>query len=911
MVSKCTDLKIKEVFKNDTLIIDGRNWNPGLLFSQLTSFKFLNELSLREFVFDELSIIELSKAIAALSIEKLSIIECDFNEEMAALFIVPPSVRSIHLEKLNLSSNGLKIILNKLDPSVESITISACYKNEKKKHLLSFSKFSSLKQIGIDKESIGVTNIYHLLRSLLTTSLESITLRQFNLDASKINSILKEFTVRYGKSFTSRMKVFEVGTFSSDLTSNNKLLRRLLSFENLRILSCQFHGELVDFYIDSLPPRLEQFTLRGAIINIKINQEPIYNQSILSAYSLTHLTVNNNFEEFPIYLFHLKNLEYLDIYDLYCDKIPIPTVFQFSSSLKHLIIQSAHLFPFLPNFDKQFKIIETVEIHFRNFNDTLYDLEKLFTNPTLKALRINFHLDDTNNLQFKYNLKYECLLEELELRGVSWKFICHLLDKLSFPRLKKINFSFKRGVYDLYEVLYKLQTLAELTNLSIGGGDVRWEFGKKVLFMFKNLISFNWAYDDIDEIELDHLMLGMPKLQSLYFPTWENNELFLQQPAINIRYLHLPDSVIELNKTTWINLLKNLPNLVQLRNCSKYDSIVEDGITASDLAYYLKVLKEYFKTEFQFKIRYDCLPILYLKGDVRLLKLVRNKSKELKVYLNEILPLSIFGIFTKQLFTIEIEKYFTTINFSLLMKFFKFIYELEIENEQDIVFVKSVLLDGKSGRLTEETDFSLPNFYNLLLKYLIGCTKVNLEVEHLEFLIHFFKTNKQHGFEKIIEFFKTFFISLSTTDGNLQLIDKEMFCFFSSHLLAPSFCFFFDKIKNKELGEREKKFIPIDFNSIADDLKRLEPDQYQELSVRFKDFLIEFTNVSFIESFSNILKKILIPEAKCAICYESLFSEECKFFKVGTINCHLYHKSCLNKWLDSKKKCPHCCQVIA
>ncbi len=148
-------------------------------------------------------------------------------------------------------------------------------------------------------------------------------------------------------------------------------------------------------------------------------------------------------------------------------------------------------------------------------------------------------------------------------------------------------------------------------------------------------------------------MLGMPKLQSLHFPTWNNNELLLQQPAINIRYLHLPDSVIELNKTTWINLLKNLPNLVQMRNCSKYDSIV-DEITAGDLAYYLKVLREYFKSELLFKIQYDCLPVLLLKKKHNY-EMVRSKSKQLVVYLNGIFPLNTFGKLVDQLFMIEFE----------------------------------------------------------------------------------------------------------------------------------------------------------------------------------------------------------------------------------------------------------------
>ena len=912
LISQCSDLQIKEQYsglnsKDNTLIIDGHNLDPGSLFSQMTSFKFLNELSLRKFVFDEISVKELSKVMSPLSIKKLSLIQCDFNEVMASLFSIPPSVRSIHLEELNLSSRGIEITLSELDPSVESITISACYTNERKKTIQSFSKFTSLKQIDIDKESIGSPNIYHSLSSLATASLESIKLRQFRLNATEIISIINEWTDKYGKSFADNLRVIEWGRFYCNFFYNNQLLQQLLSFDKLRILSCEFYDEHLDFSTNALPLSLEKLNLKDAIIDIEINQEPIFKQNILSAYHLTHLTVNNNFDEFPSHLFNMKSLEYLDLYGIYCHKMPISTEFQSFPPLKHLIIQSEHLAPFMLNFDKNFKVIERLEISFRNHQDTFNDLEILFTNSTLKALKLEFFINDLSNFHFKSNQKCECSFEELELQHVSWKFICLLLDKLTFPRLKKLNFHFKRAAHDLHVVLYKLQTLTELASLSFEG-DVEWEFGEKVPFIFKNLTSFNLGFYGPNAIELDHLLLGMPKLQSLFLPTWQDNELLLQQPVISIRYLYLPMSVDEFEKTAWINFLKNLPNLVQLRNCSK-KSIVEDGITTDDLIYYLKILKKYFKNELQFKIEYDCLPVLLLERDAKLLKLVRNKSKELVVYLNEIFPLGAFGILAKQLFTIEFEMFVSSINFPLLIKFFKLLNELGIERQPDAIFVKGILIDAWHGRFTETTDFSLGNFNNKLLSYLIEHTKMSLSMVHLEFLIKFYKTNKRYNFPTVIEFARKVFISPSNVDGKPQLIDNEMFSFFSSYLLASTFRPFFDKIIQKELSEKEKKFLPIDYESIGDDLKKLEPEQYEKLSAYFKDFLIKLTNESFIESFTNILKKILIPETKCAICFESLFSEECKFFNAGITDCHLYHKSCLEKWLSANNKCPHCREV--
>ena len=914
LISKCSDLQIKEVYqgfdyKDGGLIIESCNLDPDLLFSQLSSIKFLNELSLREFVFDEVSVKEFSKAISVLPVKKLSLIQCDFNEEMANLFSVPPSVKSIHLEQLNLSSNGIEIILSKLDPSVESITISACYVNEKKKHPQSFSKFSSLKQIDIDKRSIGGSNVYNSLRSFTTSSLESIKLRQFNLDASEINSVFKEWAGKYGKSFTDNLKVFELSTFRYNFIDSNELVRQLLSFANLESLFCKFNGDDIYFNLAALPPKLEKLDLEGAVINIKTNQESIFNQNILSAYHLTHLTVNNNFDEFPSHLFNMKSLEYLDLYGIYCHKMPISTEFQSPSSLKHLVIQAKHLSPFFSNFDKHFNAIERLEISIRNYKHIFNDLEKLFTNSTLKALKLEFRFDDLSNLYFKSNQKCVCLIEELELKWVSWEFICHLLDKFSFLQLKKINFLFKWKTYDLYEVLNKLQTLTKLTSISFEG-NTDWKFDKKLPFMFNNLVSFNFELNWFNAIELDYLILGMPKLQSLYFPTWNNNALILQQPAINIRYLHLPINVNEFSKTNWINLLKNLPNLIQLRNCYK-KSFVEDEITAGYLAYYLKILREYFKSDFQFEIQYDCLPILLLKKDSQLLKLVRNKSKELKIYLSTIFPLNTFGTFAQQLFMIEYEVFFSSINFPLLIKFLKLANELEIESRLDAMFVKGILLDEWHGRFTETTDLSLANFCSKLLNYIIRRDKISLNMEHLNFVIQLFKANKQQRFSTIVEFSKVFFISISTGGSNNRFVDSEMFCYFSSYLLAPSFRPFFDKILKNELSEKETKFLSMDYESVAENLKKLKPEQYEELSIQFKDFLIKFTNASFVESFSSLLRKILIPATKCAICFESLFSKECKFFfNSKEKECHLFHKSCLDKWLNANNKCPQCHQNI-
>ncbi len=66
----------------------------------------------------------------------------------------------------------------------------------------------------------------------------------------------------------------------------------------------------------------------------------------------------------------------------------------------------------------------------------------------------------------------------------------------------------------------------------------------------------------------------------------------------------------------------------------------------------------------------------------------------------------------------------------------------------------------------------------------------------------------------------------------------------------------------------------------------------------FKDILIELCDDSFVDSLITVLHAILIPEMKCAICWDLLLMKSVNFFKSGEGNCHLFHKDCLSRSLE-------------
>ncbi len=69
----------------------------------------------------------------------------------------------------------------------------------------------------------------------------------------------------------------------------------------------------------------------------------------------------------------------------------------------------------------------------------------------------------------------------------------------------------------------------------------------------------------------------------------------------------------------------------------------------------------------------------------------------------------------------------------------------------------------------------------------------------------------------------------------------------------------------------------------------------------YTDENIEMTNLDF----SNYIIPIDINEEECVICFDNLDEQ----YKVKMINCnHIFHKECINKWLNVKRTCP-CCRT--
>ena len=64
---------------------------------------------------------------------------------------------------------------------------------------------------------------------------------------------------------------------------------------------------------------------------------------------------------------------------------------------------------------------------------------------------------------------------------------------------------------------------------------------------------------------------------------------------------------------------------------------------------------------------------------------------------------------------------------------------------------------------------------------------------------------------------------------------------------------------------------------------------------------VEMTNLDF----SSYVTPIDINEGKCVICFDGL--EEKEICKMVTCD-HVFHKECINQWLNVKQTCP-CCRT--
>ena len=893
-------------FEDGKLVADCFNEDSNECLIQFTTYQFINKLHLRGFVFDEENIKQFSKAICNMQIQELTLAQCDISDELISLLTLPFNLKSIRLERLNLSFKGIQSTISKLRSSLESLEIVGCLVSKlpqeeplinstSQKVSFDFSKFYHLKNIHVDNLNENFDS-YRLLLSLSWSSLERIKISCIHLSTEEWALLLDKWNETNRLVFSNTLKEFNIKIKEIEKHLLIQLIRFLFSIPCLEIISLQ----AVDWVgIDSLPPlpsSIKQLSLIPfSMIFMEDGEISFYNSKNLSL--LTHLTVNESFDTFPYYLFDLKELEYLYIWSGIFSNFSL-VANKRCDKLKHLSIQSKYLIPLLANFVNNFPVIERLNVLGADSESFDYYLKIIISSTTLKCLAINYYDNKQNYL--KIEDKITSSVEELKLTNVWWKFACDFFKVERFPCLKKIYIVTLNDVLDLNEILEKLSSFLQLTSLTlIGKFSLSYE---PLQFTFENLKFFRLEVSN--SLNLDHLLGCMPNLIELQLEGLCLRELLLQNP-IGIRYLSLPFNVL-LRNEDFINIVKNIPYLIQVSN--HWISLFQSVTLPSELAYYFKELKVYFQNELQFKINPNCLPIKQLKNDDKLINLVRLKSSKLQNYLSSIFPLETSKSFVKQLFTIEFGKYFNgkSIDNELMKRFFNLLGELEITSEKEALFVQNLLFEGKNESFIGLTDFSLENFTNLFSDYFIKVIEIDFESVHLEFIKEFFKANKKYGLFKIFNFLKSLFTSFSVNNGWSKMINNEIFDFFSDQLLAPSFCLFFDRIKENTLIEEKKKFLPSKFESIAEGLNNLEQEQYNEFSINFKSILIEFCDELFIKSCFDILEAILIPETKCAICLDSLFTKECEFFKAKNGNCHFFHRGCLNEWLKVDNTCPHC-----
>ena len=250
--------------------------------------------------------------------------------------------------------------------------------------------------------------------------------------------------------------------------------------------------------------------------------------------------------------------------------------------------------------------------------------------------------------------------------------------------------------------------------------------------------AYDWAFDLRNIFEKLNPLLQLTSL-TLIGDFSFSNEQFKFNEKINFFRFWVSQILIDLdrllscidiftNNGDFINIIKNTPNLIQLTTKETWRSPIQSIPFASELAYYLKVLKEHFHNEFLFEIIPNCFPIQQLTNDAELLKLVRPKSLEVPNYLNRIFPIDTYNSFVEQLFTIVMKNMLMISQLiTRLMKIpFNLFDKLKFSIEKDIVSMQKLLLEGGNNCLIESTKFSADNFYKLFSDCFIKKVGINL-----------------------------------------------------------------------------------------------------------------------------------------------------------------------------------------
>ena len=897
-------------FENDKLIADGFAVDSRELLVQLKALESLEELHLKGFVFDEVNASEFSDAIFKLKIKALTLDQCDINDELVSLLEIPLSLKSIRIERLNLSSKGVKCIVEKLPCSLVSLEILDCTGSEstQQKTELELGRIASLKNIWINCLNNNF-NVYQLMLSLNTLALERLKLSVVSLDSFEWDHVLTDWNYNYDAPFFNTLKVFDIYMEKFYSKCIERLISCLFSFLSLEAISLDTTHTLHRISLPPIPKTIKRLLLK-CFRNACSDNCIAFNYNNMFISQLTHLFSCGEFDTFPYMLFSLSQLEYLDVHNAVIQKPSIPMLF--SSNLKHLIIQASHTIPLLPQFNYSFPMIETLELVAASSDVIDSHLATILTSKNLKCLKIDYSTNYLNYLNF--NEKIVSAIEELKLSFVRWKFLTDLFENVQFPNLKMIDLQFIIEGLDLTVVLEVFHPFHQLASLTLDGDFYQNE--KELTLNFENLKFFKLVLCQ-NSLDLDVLLRCMPNLIELQLNGFDLSMMKLKSPK-SIRYLTLSNRFEDYDKSI-TNLIKNTPSLIQLIIGRPFFGL-KSAFLASELAYYFKMLKIYFNDELQFDVSPKCIPLLLLEKDPHLLQLVRFKSPKLPDYLGQKLPLGIGKEIVNQLFTLEFGKDID-VNFELIdsdfFSIFQCFKELKVRNlnAANISFLKAVFCDNPNGIGAELIDFSYENYLNLFGVYLERKLKVKLAISHANFIQKFCQGNFQDDILKASYCLESFFTFLSTGNQAIDCksqINSELFDLFSQSITAKSFATLINKIKNGELRNEEKEqltlFYSLDFDSLSLKLNFLTPDSFKQFIFHFDNLFFEFEEfVGSIENFSSGWKMFSPVYENCPICLIPYANNECIFFRTneGKV-CHLFHEECLNMWFEYRFNCPYC-----
>ena len=885
-------------------------------FMEVASREFQKDLYLKGFVFDEGNVKQFSDTISRLQIEKLSLVQCDMNDELASQLQIPPTLKSIQLERLNISAIGIQMIIEKLHFSVESIEISKCFGCylSWQKVKLNLPRLTSLKQIQLSNLDEQNIDIYYLLASLAQLPLELIKLHNVLLGRDGFGAIRNQWINNKSVQFINSLKVFDLKFNGFAEYSPQQLIHYLTTFPHLEVLSFDTLWTFEQISISSLPTTIKQFEL-GKFKEIFMNDSDrsIYNSEFLSKFPLTHLKVSGEFEFFPFELFSLGELEHLDMLNVSFLYEIEDLIEQYScKKLKYLAIRSPGILLFLPALFSHFPVLERLVVNWIYSDDFDPYLKKILSGKSLKSLELEYFDFHTNYLGF--NELISSSVQVLKLKGINWKYATFLFDMVDFLILKEIHLSLEDDEFDLNEILERLSHFFHLTSITLSGEHCQ-QLDECSSFLFKNLQIFelNCA---LSSLNLDNFLCGMPNLIELHLRlSGQQHELNLQKP-IQIRYLCFYIEPNNFDSNSLVNFVKNMPKLIQMESFIARNWIIEGEILATDLAYYLQELREYFEDELQFEITFNSWPILLLRTDAELLEIIRYKSPKLSAYLNDKFPMSQCEGITKLLFTIEIDKVF----YKGLLKEFSYLpiywlinrFGMDKCSSDDFIIMQVFFVCQEATTKTTSIDSSRSiqeAFYEHLVKNLIEEVDFYFQDECKKFIQKYYEINRHFGFAESHSFLKCFFNSLAKSDdygGN------NLFGLFSSCILVGSFAELINKIKDQQLNEQELNALvtirSFKYYTLSAQLKTIGLKEYEQMVIQFSNSFLKLKDrIDFFGEFFFILNEFSSSKPECPVCLDLLYKKELKFFESAEKDFrHLFHSECLDDWIKLNNSCPVC-----